>query len=216
MRLPSSMHRSFATLLLAASAACTIACGESVDTGGSGGSGGSGTTSTTTTATTTSSGTGGDGGGIGDPCGGRAGIACPSNAYCDFPDDDCGADDGQGVCVVRPLDCSGPALTPACGCDGEVHASGCIGYLYGTDIAPASGCAKPAGTFECGSLFCDLATQYCQHSTDDTGGPGSFYCNDLPAICSPSADCACLANESCGSICDQGADGGLTVICPGG
>src|SRR5258706_218050 len=76
-----------------------------------GAGGGAGSTAQTTSVTGAGgAGTGGTGaGGTGQggaggtrACGARLGDTCRQDEYCDFPDDQCGAADGTGVCRARP------------------------------------------------------------------------------------------------------------------
>ncbi|MCC6558685.1 MAG: hypothetical protein IT372_37595 [Polyangiaceae bacterium] len=189
-------------------------CGD--DTGGGGGAGGQGgsTTSTTTTGTGGGGGgQGGQGGASGNECGGIGGIPCAADEYCDYGDNSCGADDGLGVCKPRPQGCP-DVYMPACGCDGTVYGNECDANGAGSDISAYGGCTPPAGTFACGYTFCATGQQYCQRSVSDVGGePDIYMCMDLPAGC---GDCACLASEPCGSMCEQLPSGGFLVTCPGG
>lgn len=199
---------------VAAAAAFLIAgCG---DDGGSGGSGGGGGNTGGTGGAT--GGTGGVTGGTGGatPCGGIAGVTCGDTEYCDFPDDQCGAADGQGECKPRPNACN-DIYAPVCTCDGTVAANDCDAAASGNDVSILGGCTAPDGMFACGIGFCDKSMYYCRKSLSDVGGvPDSYSCEALPAACSGGAPtCDCLAAETCGDMCSE-ADGGFTLTCPGG
>lgn len=162
-------------------------------------------------------GTGGDGGGgAGGPCGGAAGLKCADDEYCDYPLNNCGANDAVGECKPKPEACD-KVYAPVCTCQGTVAGNDCAAYVSGSDLSSTGGCAAPAGMFACGAGFCDLATQYCQRTTSDVGGePDSYGCQPLPAACaSGTASCDCLAAENCGSLCSE-SGGGFTLTCPGG
>lgn len=193
-------------------------------TGGAGGEGGGVPTSTTNS----SSGGGGTGGtspttssSTEQPqsCGGFAGVACPNDMYCDYPDNACGAADGTGVCVLRPVCVGDPSPdTPRyCGCDGETYVMECSAYSAGVDIAQAGGCTPPAGQFSCGPTFCDKDTEYCAVSQSDIGGePNSYECKTRPLCVGGEYSCACFVGEACGDFCSEDAAHQFTITCPGG
>lgn len=193
-------------------AALSAACGDSTGSGGSGGSGAGGSSQGGESQS------GGSGGGNGVLCGGIAGIQCGDAEYCDFADDLCGANDGDGVCTPIPESC--PAVDePACGCDGTVYGNACEAGLAGVDVA-TSGCTAPADSFQCGTGFCDSATQLCTVTGNDTPSPPPFFysCGPLPASCggvTPSCDCAGDTATGCGGTCEE-VDGGVVIHCPGG
>jgi hypothetical protein len=141
-------------------------------------------------------------------------MPCPSGTFCDYPDDLCGA--GQpGMCVNVPVGC-GKNLQITCGCNGTNYDNACMAQSQGVDVSNTGGCAAPAGTFACGSIYCAAGVDYCLRTTSDTGGADSYSCAPLPAGCGASPSCACLAAEPCGTLCEAGADGKITVTCPGG
>jgi hypothetical protein len=198
------------------------ACGASLlgsgETGGGGG-GDAGSQSTGTGgggATMTSSGSTGAGGG--QACGARTGQTCPAGFFCDYPDDLCGAADGPGVCSESPSACD-DIYQPVCGCDGKIHANSCEAYGVDIDVA-IQGCTAPTGLFQCGSGFCASAKDYCLHSISDVvGEPDGYNCHPLPSSCqwpSDMPDCACVAGENCGNLCEVTPDFGLKLTCPGG
>ena len=181
--------------------------------GGGGGAGGGGEGGATTTTTATNEGGGGGGQGGGSECGGAAGLTCGADEYCNYGDNSCGATDSTGICTPRPMACD-DIYQPTCGCDGTVYSNECDANVVGQDASGLGGCTAPAGTFACGQTFCADGQQYCQRAISDVGGePDSYTCVSLPAGCDA---CACLANEPCGSSCEQAPGGGLTVTCLGG
>jgi hypothetical protein len=142
---------------------------------------------------------------------------CGAGEYCDYGRDTCGIADEQGTCKPRPMACD-DVLIPTCACDGKVYGNPCEANAQGSDSSNAGGCAPPdAGSFACGPTFCAKNQQYCQMTGSDIGGePDSYMCVNYPAACMVPATCACLANEPCGSMCDDLPDGQLKVTCLGG
>ncbi len=201
-------------------------CSGHVDGGGSGGNGGGGGMGTGGMGNGGSGtaggnmGTGGAGGGSGTVCGGFSGIQCPETEYCDYPDDICGAADGQGVCRARPQACP-EFYMPVCACDGMVYGNDCDAAGAGFDVSDLGGCMPPQTTqFNCGHLFCDAATQYCLRTYADTPNlPDSYSCAPLPAACTGTPpSCACIG-DPCGApiagMC-MATGTGFRVTCPGG
>lgn len=189
---------------------------EGGDSGG-GGSGGNGSGGMGMGGSGTA---GGGGGGSGVACGGFAGLTCTDTEYCDFPDDICGAVDGQGVCRARPQGCT-EEFTPTCACDGMIYGNQCQAAAQGFDLSNLGGCMSPdPGQFNCGHAFCDAATQYCRRTNADTPNtPDSFSCFDYPMACSGmTPSCACIGDQ-CGApmlgMC-MATGTGFTVTCPGG
>jgi hypothetical protein len=210
---------SFTALALALSACGDSVLGGGAGDGGAGGDGGSQSAGTGGGGSPmTSSGSTATGGG--QACGGFTGQTCPAGSFCDYPDDLCGAVDGPGVCRVSPSACD-DIYQPVCGCDGKVHANSCEAYGSGSDVA-IQGCTLPAPVhlFQCGPFFCDSAKSYCLHSISDVvGEPDGYTCRPLPSSCQgPSGmpDCACLAGENCGNLCEVTPGDGLKLTCPGG
>lgn len=201
------------------------ACGSTVETGGTGGSGGNG-------------GTGGvpicaaeafpccAPGETNNPCcsvcyptsqvcGGIAGFNCPADEFCDFGNDQCGGDDGTGICTKRPTACD-TVYQPACGCDGTVYGNACSAQAAGFDVSNLGGCKPPPSTFACGAGFCTLGAEYCEEILSDVGGyPSTYQCQPLPGSCGGTSLCACLSMIACGT-CSETPDGGLLVVCGGG
>lgn len=215
-----------------------MGCGSTVDGGGtsstgmagSGGTGGNGTGGNSSTGGAGGAAgnggngggvsTGGAGGGSGVACGGFAGVLCVETEYCDYPDDICGAADGQGVCKIRPQACP-EFYSPTCACNGMVYGNDCEAAAAGFDVSTLGGCMPPEPTqFNCGKGFCDAATQYCQRTLSDVGGtPDSYTCVNAPAACAGGKpSCACIG-DPCGSpipgICAP-SGAGFQVTCGGG
>jgi hypothetical protein len=226
------MTNNMKSLLLVGFVSALVAgCSGTVDGGG-----------TSSTGTTSSSGAGGNGtgghatgghgtgghgtggtagaGGSGIACGGFAGLTCADTEYCDYPDDICGAADGQGVCRARPQVCP-DNYSPTCACNGMVYGNNCEAAGAGFDVSDISSCMPPmANQFNCGHGFCDSVTEYCAKTYSDVGGtPDSYVCAPLPAACAGmQPSCACIGNP-CGAPIpgECVATGiGFKVSCPGG
>jgi hypothetical protein len=184
--------------------------------GGSGGEGGAGGN-----GGAAGNGSGGSAGaGAGGVCGGFSGMQCGANEYCDYPNDICGAADGQGVCKPRPEACD-LVYAPVCACDGMVYSNDCDAAMKGFDVSNLAGCPPPmANLFNCGHVFCESATQYCQKTYSDVPNtPDSYTCAPLPAACAGMApSCACIG-DPCGApiagMCTASGNG-FMVTCPGG
>ncbi|ACY14611.1 hypothetical protein [Haliangium ochraceum] len=73
-------------------------------------------------------------------CGGLEGVKCADGFYCDYPNNDCGANDVTGMCERVPTDCTPEIEGPLCGCDGESYADDCDAAKAGTDVNPDSFC----------------------------------------------------------------------------
>ncbi len=144
--------------------------------------------------------------------------ACGPAEYCDFPIDDCGANDSfPSACTAARSDCE-PEDDPVCGCDGIVYADACGASVVGIDVDATGSCEAPTGRFACGFRFCDRATSYCRISRSDIGGyPDNYGCAPLPEACGDAPDCTCLLGEPCADFgCAATDDGGLVIECPGG
>lgn len=216
---------SYSFVIALVSAFVISGCSGDVSNGGSSGSGGSGANGGGGMGG--AGGAGGGGGGVaggggmgtGTACGGFVGMQCGPTEYCDFPDEQCGAADGVGVCKPRPQGCP-EFYSPTCGCDGVVYGNSCDAASAGQDVSDLGGCMAPEGTFGCGHSFCTLATEFCQKTLSDVGGmPDSYSCAPLPMACGDMPSCACLG-DPCGApvpgSCVQDVSGGLTFTCPGG
>jgi hypothetical protein len=196
------LRTSFMIAGLSVAVLALAACSGDVETNGPGGGGSGG------------SGQGGSGqGGAPGVCGGKTGATCAADEFCDYEYDTCGANDITGLCAKRPMVCSdGP---PVCFCDGTTSDLPCAG-LNGFDIDGSGNCPDQPGTFPCGQYLCTEGIEYCQRSVSDVGGiPDSWSCRPVPSGCPMTADCACLTNEPCGTLCAVD-NGGATVTCPGG
>jgi hypothetical protein len=207
---------SVACALFASLGALASGCGGDV-TDTSGGQGGSGPSGSSSPSGSSVSGTTGGGGSSDSMCGGIAGLQCGPTEYCDYDNNRCGAVDDLGKCKARPEGCP-KSYFPTCGCDGMVYGNDCDAASKGADVSDLGGCMPPdASQFSCGHGFCAKGQQYCERAGSDVdGNPDSFTCRAYPGSCMPPADCACLANEPCGAMCEALPDGELMLTCLGG
>jgi hypothetical protein len=133
---------------------------------------------------------------------------CPADAWCQFPNHDCGGTDDTGICVKRPVDCSGVPSNPVCGCNGQSYPNACLAEQAGVDVHAGGPCQVPQ-LFACGPMLsCKTGLEYCD---DDNGIVAAYSCQPLPTSCLPpnTTDCACMPiAPDCGSC--SGANGQIT------
>ena len=67
---------------------------------------------------------------------------CAGGQYCDFPNNQCGAADGPGICRDRPEACI-EIFDPVCGCDGADYGNSCMAASAGIDVAHEGECNGP-------------------------------------------------------------------------
>jgi hypothetical protein len=98
------------------------------------------------TGGTTTIATGGNGGAPpANICGGKAGLTCGPDAWCQFdPPGSCGGFDNTGTCQPKPSPCP-PDCPGVCGCDGNFYCSACAAHLAGTDVSQNGTCFPDAG-----------------------------------------------------------------------
>jgi hypothetical protein len=151
----------------------------------------------------------------GTTCGGFANAQCGPSEFCDFANNGCGDADEVGTCQPRPTTCpdtAGIAARPTCGCDKTVYGGECDANAAGVDLDAHGNCPVPQGSFACGYTQCSLQNQYCKREVHARGGD-TFSCVPLPGCPSQFPNCACLANEPCGSVCTGNGPTGLTLTC---
>jgi hypothetical protein len=157
----------------------------------------------------------GDVEGVGEACGGFAGVPCPDGLFCDYPDDSCGAADNIGTCQARPALCD-DFEQMVCGCDGNVYFNACGAHSVGVDVYDGV-CDQLQEHFACGDTFCSKDTEYCTRYVSDVAGfPDSYVCQPAPAACGGSVDCACLVDEPCADFGCEPIGQGFRITCPGG
>ncbi len=62
--------------------------------------------------------------GVGETCGGVAGIACDAGLWCFVRAGRCGVMDASGTCIRLP-EVYNKAFIPVCGCDGKTYGNDC-------------------------------------------------------------------------------------------
>jgi hypothetical protein len=72
-------------------------------------------------------------------------LNCGAGTWCDFPGDQCGFGDADGVCKRIPTDACPTDCTFVCGCDNKVYCNACIANLAGADARPLSTCVQGNG-----------------------------------------------------------------------
>jgi Kazal-type serine protease inhibitor-like protein len=77
--------------------------------------------------------------GVGQACGGFAGIPCNGGLYCEFPAGQCGRFDMMGVCRRKPTICN-RIFMPVCGCNFQTFSNDCERRAAGVSLAHAGRC----------------------------------------------------------------------------
>ena len=62
---------------------------------------------------------------LGEVCGGRLGIGCARELFCDWPVGTCGGWNVEGICTRIPRFCVQRIGRRVCGCDGKTYTNNC-------------------------------------------------------------------------------------------
>lgn len=147
-------------------------------------------------------------------------ITCSPSEFCDYSTNTCGTGFQETVtCRSRALSCG--STGPVCGCDGQIHATGCDATSAGADLDANGNCPLEVDHFKCGFKQCSLIGEVCQRYGPVQGGllNTTFSCVPAPSACSASPSCECLfANQTglCISICHGTSATGFVVECDQG
>lgn len=113
-------------------------------------------------------------------------VTCGEQAYCDYPDDSCGADGATGVCVPYPLECGPSPLF--CNCEGEVTT------CRASDVSRAGGCELGPLQLACGDKVCSIDHEICVELKADAWGAPHYACYDYRSPpCAGDAPCDCTS-----------------------